>query len=352
MAFSLPHARSCLSAILDSTSSFELVFASHPEWPFAPSSSTSDRSSRQLTISCLDSSFNPPTKAHLEMALSPFPRKSDEEGEYDALLLLLSAKNVDKVLKDGDASFESVVFSPLLTSCVQFSEGHSTFRQRLQMIHLMAVHILSLAKNPPNGPKAWSNVAIGLLSEPVFVEKDKVIRDFFKKRDEGKKVKNVRLAWLIGTDTLGRVLNPRCKFSTDEMETEDGWEVDKLKHIPTQGLIVVALSDTLLYFAIQTTDYQQPIADALNPFFNSPNPSMLIHFLRPVTEGPIISAPGVNMPDGGLRDAEETDGDDLSDVSSSLIRQLIQQGRRAPEDWKEIVPKGVAGFVKEAKLYV
>jgi nicotinamide-nucleotide adenylyltransferase len=96
---------------------------------------------RILRVSILDSSFNPPTCAHLALARSkPTLRKNasfsgqntvpgsqsehittnenaqslhhsfdlaeNGEGDYDARLLLLSVRNVDKTLKAGDATYE------------------------------------------------------------------------------------------------------------------------------------------------------------------------------------------------------------------------------------------------------
>ncbi|CDZ98640.1 Rossmann-like alpha/beta/alpha sandwich fold [Phaffia rhodozyma] len=329
-SFTRSHARSCLNSILHPTNpaNFELVFASHPQWPLPnptskPSISTtsssspslsSSQTSRKLTISCLDSSFNPPTSAHLDMALAGLPpvaRRNDkdlgnvngeaEDGaeEYDALLLLLSARNVDKVLKSGDASFE----------------------QRLEMIHLMAQHILKLGSSgfksnptctsPVAPPRAWSNVAIGLLHEPAFVNKDKVVREFLRNRQEpAKPIHDVRLAWLLGTDTVVRFFDQKY--------------------------------------------YPAPLREALDPFFNSSTPSILVHFPRPVsTEEPIMSSPHVHLSDGSLRQAVIRGGQDRSDVSSSLVRSLIArktETEREPRDWKDIVPDGVAEFVNTEGL--
>lgn len=95
-----------------------------------------------LRISILDSSFNPPTRAHLALAQSKPPKRifvpgterqsnvssttvkprrpsagsgdavvtqerkpEYNEDDYDARLLLLSVRNVDKTLKPGDATF-------------------------------------------------------------------------------------------------------------------------------------------------------------------------------------------------------------------------------------------------------
>lgn len=112
--------RDALAAVLhpSTPSPFQLVFSSHPAWPRPPLSSSSATaaapalSKRELRISCLDSSFNPPTRAHQALATAAYPgpagQAQGEAGDYDAHLLLLSVKNVDKVLKTGDADYECV----------------------------------------------------------------------------------------------------------------------------------------------------------------------------------------------------------------------------------------------------
>lgn len=109
--------RDALAAVLHSSapSPFQLVFSSHPAWPRpAPHPPTTGQQGgllsrrRELRISCLDSSFNPPTLAHRALATASYTEAGDD-GEYDAHLLLLSVKNVDKVLSSGDANYECVL---------------------------------------------------------------------------------------------------------------------------------------------------------------------------------------------------------------------------------------------------
>jgi nicotinamide-nucleotide adenylyltransferase len=84
----------------------------------------------------LDSSFNPPTLAHLALAKAPAPPPrsggaigeiKDESSGYDAHLLLLSIRNADKPLKPGDA----------------------THLQRLEMMFFFAQDIIQSALQSP-----------------------------------------------------------------------------------------------------------------------------------------------------------------------------------------------------------
>lgn len=110
---------------------FELLYKPHEAWPALPehehastgssSSKKGDQGRRRVHMAILDSSFNPPTRAHRAIASGRYPapatsasqkptepRNGDgdqaEAGEggrtgggYTARLLLLSPKNVDKV---------------------------------------------------------------------------------------------------------------------------------------------------------------------------------------------------------------------------------------------------------------
>ncbi|KAA1467739.1 Nucleotidylyl transferase [Dentipellis sp. KUC8613] len=166
------------------TSSVELVHSTTPTWPLTSSPPSS--SSSPLRISVLDSSFNPPTLAHLALALSPPP--AADHTPYDARLLLLSVRNADKQLKPGDA----------------------THAQRMQMMGLLAQDM------------APANVAVAIMDEPTFVGKSAVLLAFLRARFASAAGKDtyapkVQLTFLQGTDTLERLLAPRYYGSMENM---------------------------------------------------------------------------------------------------------------------------------------
>ena len=70
------------------------------------------------------------------------------------------------------------------------------------MMEILAGHLSSDDRGTP--------VAIAVLSEPAFVQKDKVVRAFLSRTCPGV---SPRLAWLVGTDTLYRFFDPRCESS-------------------------------------------------------------------------------------------------------------------------------------------
>ncbi|KAJ6466595.1 hypothetical protein C8R47DRAFT_951775, partial [Mycena vitilis] len=136
-----------------------------------------------LQISVLNSSFNPPTLAHLVLVNAPRPSiGEDPGGEYDAKIYLLSVRNADRSLKPTDA----------------------TYIQRLEMMLLPAQESVERAET--------YQVAIGIIDEPTFVGKASKLLVFMEHRLSGLGVAPPRpqLTFLLGmSDTLERVLAPR-----------------------------------------------------------------------------------------------------------------------------------------------
>ncbi|KAI0822530.1 hypothetical protein BC628DRAFT_1388956 [Trametes gibbosa] len=215
-----------LQRILTGLSPVELVHTSHPRWPLPPQSSTALAPS--LHISVLDSSFNPPTLAHLALANTPPPPTAEVPPhrvphDFDARLLLLSVRNADKQLKPGDATYE----------------------QRVEMIVLLAhtlahtvpapgpttqTHARPRPSSPdptPADPRA--NVAVALIDAPTFVRKSSLLHAFLAARlaallppppppapppaaghaAHPPQRPAPKLTFLMGTDTVARLFAPR-----------------------------------------------------------------------------------------------------------------------------------------------
>lgn len=206
-----------LSRLRRGLSTVELVYTSHERWPM-PRFPFSDR---KLNISVLDSSFNPPTLAHLALANTPFSARfksspSDNE-DFHAKLLLLSVRNVDKLLKSGDA----------------------THTQRLDMMLSFANDIAF----PPRSTQSedstqipvGSNIAVGLINEPTFVGKSSTLLEFLHARIQSffqlgateipilpNHIPQPKLTFLVGMDTLERLLAPRYYASEEAMKQSLG----------------------------------------------------------------------------------------------------------------------------------
>jgi nicotinamide-nucleotide adenylyltransferase len=173
-------------------SSVELMFTSHPQWPLpvvrtpAPVPIPSP-----LRVSVLDSSFNPPTLAHLALANSR-PVGVDVPADFDVRLFLLSIHNADKSIKSGDA----------------------TFVQRLEMMELLSQDVRLTSSD---------NIAIAIIDEPIFVHKSTKLLTFLRDR-----LRNlvstpnpapIQLTFLQGFDTLERLFSPRYYPSESSMLT-------------------------------------------------------------------------------------------------------------------------------------
>lgn len=138
----------------------------------------------------LDSSFNPPTRAHLRMATSAVEEQIKTRNRApDSLrvLLLLAINNADKAPKP--ASFE----------------------QRLAMMWAFAKDVqlaTGTEKLPGSELKQEPVVDIALTTEPYFSAKSAAIAEaeFYKQAGGGQDMEQVML---VGYDTLIRIFNPK-----------------------------------------------------------------------------------------------------------------------------------------------
>lgn len=150
------------------------------------------------SVSVLDSSFNPPTLAHLSLALIPPLRsvgntQTSTENSTSGYLLLLSVRNADKQLKAGDA----------------------TFVQRLQMMILLAEEMQShasvhLSQTFPHGLP----VAVAAIDEPTFAGKSTKVLKHLAQTSEST---TPTLTFILGYDTIIRFFNPKYYGAQENM---------------------------------------------------------------------------------------------------------------------------------------
>ncbi|KAF5326791.1 hypothetical protein D9619_004214 [Psilocybe cf. subviscida] len=296
-----------LKRLQEGISSFELVYTPHPHWPLR-ASNTSTGAGSPLRISVLDSSFNPPTKAHLGLANSRPPFLNDPNADYDARLLLLSVKNADKTLKPGDARYE----------------------QRIEMMSLLARSINPSADSPSGPsphttPEDISNTAIGIIDEPIFAGKSSLILSYLdgllasRSAGTGSSAPVVELTFLVGLDTLERL------FSTRYYASES------------------AMVDTLRKFILPRPDGEgSRIVCADRAASNSaswPDPKAMESAQEFMDSGRISI---IDM------------GNELSTYSSTTVRRSV--GSLGQDDspagtWRKLVTKDVAEYIVENGLY-
>lgn len=141
-----------------------------------------NHSNSSKTLYVLDSSFNPPTRAHLRICTSALLHDRSKTGPK-RLLLLLATQNADKAPK------------PV------------AFEQRLAMMSIFAEEMVK--EIAADGGRDTVVVDVGVTKEARFVDKARVIEEcgnFSSFDDEGGK-KPVEQVHLTGFDTLVRLLD-------------------------------------------------------------------------------------------------------------------------------------------------
>jgi nicotinamide-nucleotide adenylyltransferase len=255
--------------------SLDVFWASHPRWPLPPGSrNTFSNSGHETTtkdeeeageeeeihIGIFDSSFNPPTLAHFEIAGTSFPSAHPESFSittdpsstssrddaadskriakghgndksrrgrcgYTAKLLLLSARNVDKPpthLGDEDAEGQKEQERKV--------RENATAVERVEMMVLQARRMAAASsssssmeeqnRNDVQEEESSSNIAVAVLNFPTFVGKSRIIhswldqtlpellQDLKPESTSPARTPRVRLSFLIGSDTLTRLFRP------------------------------------------------------------------------------------------------------------------------------------------------
>jgi nicotinamide-nucleotide adenylyltransferase len=134
------------------------------------------------TIYILDSSFNPPTRAHLRIAASALREDKKSEGPK-RILLLLATQNADKAPKPA------------------------AFEQRLQMMSAFAQDLQGFIgtddEYTAGDGKALPSIDIAVVKFPYFHDKAKAIAD------SGTYLSDATQVHLVGFDTLIRILDPK-----------------------------------------------------------------------------------------------------------------------------------------------
>ncbi|MCJ1279725.1 hypothetical protein MMC21_007549 [Puttea exsequens] len=131
----------------------------------------------------LDSSFNPPTRAHFRICTSAL-HDDRPSSVPKRLLLLLATQNADKAPKPA------------------------AFEQRLAMMGTFAEELVEALMASANGEYKEGEliVDVGVTKEARFVDKARVLEDYKDYHHEGKPVEQVHLT---GFDTLIRLLDTK-----------------------------------------------------------------------------------------------------------------------------------------------
>ncbi|KAF1358283.1 Nucleotidylyl transferase [Lizonia empirigonia] len=166
----LPDLESALTSFTHSSSKFRVVRTVNPT------------NTQPQTLYILDSSFNPPSIAHLSLVQSALKHRRKSEHDPYRLLLLFSTQNADK------------------------APSPASFVQRIALMTIFAEDFSLTLKNSSAGTDlADLSIDIGLTKEPFYTDKSIAIRDtnpaFYSS--------NPIHVHLTGYDTLIRFCNPK-----------------------------------------------------------------------------------------------------------------------------------------------
>lgn len=294
-------------------SGVRLVYSTSSSWPFSsrPTSDGSSNGSRStaddtIDIAVLDSSFNPPSRAHLALLLSR-PILAQQKQAYDGHLLLFSTQNADKGAgKPGDASLS----------------------QRIEMMTLMAkdVERIQAASGHP------ANVAVGLVDKPLIFAKSTLTWDLLKGQQQSSR--KPRLHWVVGFDTLYRVFQLKYYPSLEEFQQQCSQFFER------EGTtFVCARRDPSSYPQLIRDDSSEQDAEQQ---------------ARQEEDKLLASenvAPWVDRGSVGMLDIDP----DQAKLSSTKIRSLLKddsvEDSEKKERLKELVPPSLVEYLVESRIY-
>lgn len=163
----LPSLQTTLETFNSSTSKFRIVRTINPS-PTQP-----------RTLYVLDSSFNPPSRAHLSLATSALRNQKPGEDKPIRLLLLFSTHNADK------------------------APSPASFVQRIALMTVFAEDLLKALKSSDYVEDV--SIDIGLTKEPYYTDKSVAIAAEAPEVYASKPIH----VHLVGYDTLIRFCNPK-----------------------------------------------------------------------------------------------------------------------------------------------
>lgn len=341
IAMATARLRTALRSFQSSGRSFQLI-RPHAATP-SHSSAAAARKCRTLVV--LDSSFNPPTLAHMQMATSALQDLREQQSIAAALrggsagqrhgltddvrlLLLLAVNNADKAPKPA------------------------TFEERLLMMGAFAGDIQRAwrtlekqteAQEEDEHARALANedeptlpVDIGLTTHPYFHDKSAAIAaspeyDFHSTQADNSGEPHTSQIFLAGYDTLIRIFTP--KYYTSPVP-EAGIDPPQLDKTPMQMALDPFFARAQLRVTMRTDDDWGGREDQLG-------------YLERIMHGTELEEVGgrrdwarrVELVEGMSGDAEG------GAVSSTLAREAVKA-----RDWarlRQLVPSGVASLVEK-----
>ncbi|KAK7712268.1 hypothetical protein SLS63_012446 [Diaporthe eres] len=341
IAMTTARLRTALRSFQSSGRAFQLI-QQHAPTP-TPSSPAAARKCRTLVV--LDSSFNPPTLAHMQMATSALQDLRDQQSIAAALrggsagqrhgltdgvrlLLLLAVNNADKAPKP--ATFEE----RLLMMGAFAGDLQRAWRTLEKQMEAKGedIHARALAHED----EATLPVDVGLTTHPYFHDKSAAIAtspeyDFHSAQTDNTGEPHTSQIFLAGYDTLIRIFTP--KYYTSPVP-EAGIDPPQLDKTPMQMALDPFFARAQLRVTMRTDDDWGGREDQLG-------------YLERIMHGNELEEVGgrrewarrVELVEGMSGDTEG------GAVSSTLAREAVKAG-----DWgrlRQLVPGGVASLIEK-----
>ncbi|KAF3911986.1 hypothetical protein AA313_de0206337 [Arthrobotrys entomopaga] len=182
----IPTFREAVTSLAETPSSGFTLIKSFPARDIDPSHVAAKHNKRTLCI--LDSSFNPPTKAHMHLALKTF---SSYNNNINSSLRSSQAKD------DGEGGEGPVEILLLLaTANADKAPVPASYEHRLAMMCLLAQDIRDTFTDNQSPPR----VNIGITPHARFIDKSADLGD-----SEVYPNDSTRQVWILGYDTLIRL---------------------------------------------------------------------------------------------------------------------------------------------------
>lgn len=156
---------------LDLTRPFSLIWSS---------SANFNPTLRPLVV--LDSSYNPPSRAHTALCLASLAT----QGPRAQLLLLLSTKNADSS---------------------KSSKEEAVLQRKIAMVHAMALDLVDARRKEQ---EADLDVSIALVGEPYFTQKNAILKQAWPE---------AALSWIIGWECVPLPVSIWCSSGCSQSET-------------------------------------------------------------------------------------------------------------------------------------
>ncbi|PSS27146.1 hypothetical protein M430DRAFT_32000 [Amorphotheca resinae ATCC 22711] len=244
------------------------------------------------TLYVLDSSFNPPTLAHLSIATEALLRDTQPSPSPKRLLLLLSTQNADKAPRPA------------------------SFDQRLAMMQIFASDIHSNIASQSSSAKAEEiGIDIGVTKLPYFVDKAVAISE------SDAYPSSIQQVHLTGFDTLIRILDPKYYPPEKKLSILDPF-------LEKHRLMVTYRTDDEWGAKQVQDEYLDNLAKGKREQDGGKK--------EWVTEGRIVMC-------AGKQEGEET-------ISSTKVREAVKKDDR--QRLKRLLSDGVAQYVLKEKLYL